>query len=96
MSPFLIQTFAFMTCTFLLGLFVGFALWRYGGVTSSAIADLEAKVDFLKKSLDKSRMELWNAQDDAQDEEEVERPSRAISRRRVSESLASDGVPTPS
>ena len=63
MSPALIQLFAFMTSTFLLGLFFGWAMWRYGGVSRAAIEDLEAKVQFWKKSLDQSRMELWALQD---------------------------------
>lgn len=63
MSPALIQIFAFMTCTFLLGLFLGFALWRFGGISRAAMDDLEAKAQFLKQSLEKSRMELWSLQE---------------------------------
>ena len=63
MSPALIQLFAFMTCTFVLGLFLGWALWRYGGVSKAAMEDLEAKVQYWKKSFDQSRLELWNLQE---------------------------------
>ena len=63
MSPALIQLFAFMTCTFALGLFIGWSLWRFGGVSKSAMEDLEAKADFWKKSFDQSRLELWNLQE---------------------------------
>ena len=87
MSPALILLFVFMTCTFTLGLFLGWALWRHGGVSRSAMGDLEAKVDFLKKSLDKSRMELWNLQDqDGVASGRVTSQNRPISRRRTVES----------
>ena len=82
MSPALIQLFAFMTCTFALGLFVGWSLWRYGGISKAAMEDLESKVEFLKKSLEQSRLEVWNLQEgkDAQPDK-IERKSRPSSRR---------------
>ncbi len=63
MSPEIIQLFAFMTCTFVLGLFLGWALWRYGGVSKAAMDDLESKAIYWKKSFDQSRLELWNLQE---------------------------------
>lgn len=85
MSPAIIQLFAFMTCTFLLGLFLGWALWRYGGVSKAAIEDLESKADFLKKSLEQSRMELWNLQDGKSPHpDNMELQNRPGSRRRKS------------
>jgi len=89
MSPALIQLFVFMTCTFTLGLFLGWALWRQGGISRSAMGDLEAKVDFLKKSLDQSRIELWNLQDQhGVASGRVTSQSRPISRRRTVESTS--------
>lgn len=84
MSPALIQLFAFMTSTFLLGLFLGWAMWRYGGVSRAAMDDLEAKVQFWKKSLDQSRMELWAFQDKYDVPRATSRPqSQPASRRRI-------------
>lgn len=84
MSPALIQLFAFMTCTFLLGVFLGWSLWRYGGVSRAAMNDLEAKAQFWKKSLDQSRMELWNLQEGKPVSRPMsEHPNRPVSRRRV-------------
>jgi hypothetical protein len=88
MSPALIQLFAFMSCTFVLGLFVGWALWRYGGITQAAIKDLEEKADYWKKSLDQSRIELWKLQDGEEETKPVRRQSRPASRRRMSESTS--------
>ncbi len=89
MSPALIQLFAFMTCTFVLGLFLGWSLWRYGGVSKSAIDDLEAKTDFLKKSLEQSRMQLWNLQERTGAQDDVLESSRPTSRRRTSQAPTS-------
>ena len=92
MTPALIQLFVFMTCTFVLGLFLGWSLWRYGGVSRAAMNDLEAKVEFWKKSLDQSRNEFWKLQEETDTDEEDEtarRSSKPTSRRRVSKATSS-------
>ena len=78
MAPALVQLFAFMACTFALGLFLGWSLWRYGGISRAAMNDLEAKVEFWKKSLDQSRIRsahtpgmvfvLWSTKSPASDD----------------------------
>lgn len=84
MTPALIQLFVFMTCTFALGLFLGWSLWRYGGISRTAMNDLEAKVEFWKKSLDQSRIELWKLQEEyGVQDERVSSQSRPISRSRT-------------
>lgn len=96
MSPALIQLFAFMTCTFALGLFLGWSLWRYGGASQAAIDDLESKNKFLKASLDQSRIELWNLQDGKGAQSgDIERPSRPLSRRRMSVSAPTSDPMNP-
>lgn len=64
MSSALIQLFAFMSCTFMLGLFLGWAFWRYEGASKEAVDSLESQVDFWKRSFDQSRLELWNLQEE--------------------------------
>lgn len=89
MSLALIQIFALMSVTFALGLFLGWSLWRYGGVSKAAMEDLEAKMDFMKRSLDQSRQELWNLQEGKSAHPKMTK--RAVSRRRtISESGFSD------
>lgn len=96
MSPALIQIFAFMTCTFALGLFLGWSLWRHGGVSRAAMDDLEAKADFLKKSLDQSRRELWSLQDgEGMSGESAPRQGRTVSRHRtVERAIARNAMPS--
>ncbi|CAN0601994.1 unnamed protein product [Ectocarpus sp. 12 AP-2014] len=62
MSSSLIQIFALMTCTFFLGLSLGFVMWRFDGVTRKALDALKTEVDFWRGSHDKSRSELWHEQ----------------------------------
>ena len=95
MSPALLQLFAFMSFTFLLGLFVGWSLWRYGGVSRSAMNDLEEKVQFWKQSLDQSRRELWNIQDkyDLPRAGSTSQP-RSFSRGRATSRPVSEGAPS--
>jgi hypothetical protein len=59
MSPDLIMLFSFMACTLALGLFLGWALWRFDN--EKEVSD-ESQADFWKKSFDKSRLELWHLQ----------------------------------
>ncbi len=63
MSPILLQTFAFMACTFALGLFMGWVIWRLGAVTSKDLENLETEVKYWRGSHEKSRMELWEEQE---------------------------------
>ncbi len=59
MSPDLTFLFSFMAGTFALGLFIGWALWRFEGEKDSPD---ESQADFWRKSFDKSRLEHWNLQ----------------------------------
>ena len=63
MSPTLIQLFAFMGCTFVLGLFLGWALWRYGAASQDIVETLEDQAKYWKRSFDQSRNELWQLQE---------------------------------
>ena len=63
MSSTLMMVFAFMTCTFALGLLMGWAVWRYGGVSKKAFDAMQSEVDFWKGSLENNRTELWNEQE---------------------------------
>ena len=90
MAPALVQLFAFMACTFALGLFLGWSLWRYGGISRAAMNDLVAKVEFWKKSLDQSRIEVWKLQEaHGVQHERVASRSRPISRSRTIEGVTS-------
>lgn len=90
MSPALIQLFAFMTGTFALGVFLGWALWRYGGVSAAALEDFESREKFWKESLDQSRSEVWELQQSlASHQGAIHDQDRPISRSRVSRAIAS-------
>ena len=69
----LMMIFAFMACTFTLGLAMGWAIWRYGGISPTAAKALQSEVDFWKGSLENNRNELWKEQEklDALQEETV-------------------------
>ena len=56
MSPDLTLLFSFMACTFGLGLFIGWALWRYG----AAEAGPDPQVELWKKSFEQSRLAHWD------------------------------------
>lgn len=62
MSSELIQIFAFMAGTFVLGLFLGWVLWRYDGISKKAMDALKTEVDFWRGSHEKSRSDLWSEQ----------------------------------
>ncbi|WP_296428372.1 hypothetical protein [Yoonia sp.] len=62
MSSFLLQMFAFMLCTFLLGLLLGWLVWRYGGASQQALDSVNTEVDFWRSNLEHCRVELGNEQ----------------------------------
>lgn len=62
MSPFVVQTLIFMLCTFVLGLLLGWVLWRFGGISKAAIDTKATEVDFWRSKVDQSRNELWREQ----------------------------------
>lgn len=58
MSSLLLQIFAFMLCTFILGLLLGWLIWRYGGVSHRALVSANTEVDFWRNNLEQCRNEL--------------------------------------
>lgn len=58
MSSILLQTYSFMLCTFMLGLLLGWLVWRYGGVSNRALVSANAEVDFWRSNLEQCRNEL--------------------------------------
>lgn len=62
MSPIMLQTFAFMACTFGLGLLLGWTFWRFGGISKAALETKTTEVDFWRSKVDQSRNELWTEQ----------------------------------
>lgn len=58
MSPFVIQIFAFMGITFLLGIVLGWLVWRYDGVSQKALGAASSEVDFWRSNLEESRVKL--------------------------------------
>jgi len=58
MSPLLYPVFTFMLCTFLLGLSLGWLLWKLGGGAKA----LRSEVDFWRSQHEQSRHELWTEQ----------------------------------
>jgi len=62
MSPLLLQTFAFKTCTFGLGLLLGWSFWRFGGISKAALETKSTEVDFWRSKVEQSRNELWAEQ----------------------------------
>jgi uncharacterized membrane-anchored protein YhcB (DUF1043 family) len=59
MSSLLLQILAYMLCTFLLGLLLGWLVWRYGGASKST---MNSEVDFWRSNLEQCRRELGNEQ----------------------------------
>ncbi|PUB19234.1 hypothetical protein DFP92_101829 [Yoonia sediminilitoris] len=55
MSVLLIQILFFMTCTFVLGLMLGYLLWRFG--TAQKIASMSSDLKFWRDNLEQSRIE---------------------------------------
>ena len=55
MFSFLTQVLVYMTCTFLLGLVLGWLLWKFGG--SKEVASMESEISFWKHNLEQSRLE---------------------------------------
>jgi uncharacterized membrane-anchored protein YhcB (DUF1043 family) len=62
MSSFLLQIFAFMFCTFLLGLLLGWLVWRFGGSSRQALTSMNSEVDFWRSNLEQCRLELGKEQ----------------------------------
>ncbi len=62
MSSFLLQIFAFMLCTFVLGLLLGWLLWRYGGASKKALNSMNTEIDFWRSNLEQCRNELGTEQ----------------------------------
>ena len=60
MSSLLLQISAYMFCTFILGLLLGWVAWRYEGVSKQA---MNSEVDFWRSNLAQCRSELGNEQD---------------------------------
>lgn len=58
MSSFMVQILVFMLCTFVLGVALGWLIWRYGGASKSAIDSMETEVDFWRSNLEQCRLEL--------------------------------------
>lgn len=60
MSPLLLQVFAYMSCTFILGLCIGWVVWRYETDTNQVD---KSEVDFWRSNLEQCRGELGNEKD---------------------------------
>ncbi|MEO0904566.1 MAG: hypothetical protein AAFX89_07320 [Pseudomonadota bacterium] len=58
MSLPLIQIFTFMSVTFLLGLALGWSIWRFGGANQKELESATSQTDFWRKNLEQCRMEL--------------------------------------
>jgi|GEM_PF-4919787 len=76
MSSLLIQIFGFMLVTFLLGLLLGWLVWRYG---SSANQSPETEIEFWRSNLEQCRFKLSNEQNKV----EVLREEKANLKRRL-------------
>ncbi|MEL6682217.1 MAG: hypothetical protein AAFQ09_06180 [Pseudomonadota bacterium] len=57
MSPLLLQIFAFMLVTFLLGLGLGWLIWRFGRASDQALDTMKTEIDFWRSSLEQCRHE---------------------------------------
>jgi uncharacterized membrane-anchored protein YhcB (DUF1043 family) len=62
MPSFLLQIFAVMIVTFVLGLFLGWLVWRYGGASKQALDSVNSEVDFWRSNLEQCRVELSDEQ----------------------------------
>ncbi len=55
MFSFLTQVLIYMSFTFLLGMVLGWLLWKFGG--SKEAASMESEISFWKQNLEQSRLE---------------------------------------
>ena len=62
MSNSVIQILIFMLCTFSLGLFLGWVLWRFGGASKQALDSMNTEVEFWRNNLEQCRIKLGNEQ----------------------------------
>ena len=62
MSPFLLQIFAFMLSTLLLGFLLGWAIWRYGQPAEPEMTPSETEAEFWKNKHEITKNELLSEQ----------------------------------
>lgn len=51
-----------MFCTFVLGLILGWLVWRFGTNSQQARDAADTEVEFWRNKLEQSRQELWSEQ----------------------------------
>ena len=54
----MVQILLFMLVTFVLGLALGWLIWRFGGPAQTALDSKESELDFWRSNLEQCRMEL--------------------------------------
>ena len=62
MSPLLLQILAFMLVTIVLGVGLGWLIWRFGRESDQALETMKTEIDFWRSNLEQCRHERDNEQ----------------------------------
>ena len=62
MSPLLLQILAFMLVTFVLGVGLGWLIWRFGRESDQALETMKTEIDFRRSNHEQCRHERDNEQ----------------------------------
>ena len=70
MSPLLLQILAFMLVTFVLGVGLGWLIWRFGRESDQALETMKTEIDFWRSNLEQCRHGRDNEQKAVADQQE--------------------------